>query len=496
MPQLLLNCQGLLGLRTPTEPVNPLPNSHFGTNDPVQECQIPGIRTFIRHARARKNRLDEKIASLEVALNELYSERDALDEAICNHVVALSPIRRMPTEIISLIFTHCVENGAIFVDNAAWTLSAVCSRWREIALSPVYWTEISTWVDLPIPKLETILARSAILPLDIYFCSESDGLMSELETATLQLLVQHCERWEYVRISGPTQVYSIVESVGPRFSMLRTLDYDIYYSGVTPAPYQLDIFRSAPQLEEVLVNRGYWFTPVILDLPWNQLTTYRASSEWSGLSALASAVNLVECTLDMGEDEEPAVRPATVMHFPRLLRLGVSHGRVLPYLHTPVLEELYCKDGNSTNRVSDVTFPRTLQTLVFEADTDHDFDLMGILEALPSLESLTISSALPADSVCKFLASAGKKVSRLESVSLALSSHTDSAEFQILDTLEALDWSEARLRSFRFLLPRLQTPSTGPRLRGLQARGASVKFGQNRWQFYTIAVPSRFRFER
>ncbi|KAJ7625608.1 hypothetical protein FB45DRAFT_835874 [Roridomyces roridus] len=200
MPQLLLNCQGSLGLRHATKAWNVLPNSHFGTNDPVQECQIPGVRTFIRNARSRKSRLDEKIASLEAALNELYSERDALDEAICNHVVALSPIRRMPTEILSLIFSLVLANDVKFdyrVDSAPWTLIAVCACWRSVALSPIFWTRISNWQrHFSLEKLEVILNRSASLPLQIHFHSDDVELLSAEETRTLELVLQHCERWE------------------------------------------------------------------------------------------------------------------------------------------------------------------------------------------------------------------------------------------------------------------------------------------------------------
>ncbi|KAJ7625622.1 hypothetical protein FB45DRAFT_69661 [Roridomyces roridus] len=504
MPQLLLNCQGSLGLHPPTKPVNV---SQFGTGDPVQlQYQILAIRSFLRHARARKSRLDEKIASLEATLNDLYSERDALDKEIRNHTAALSPIRRMPNEILSLVFSLVLANDAelhYLVDSAPWTLSAVCARWRSVALSPIFWTKISNWERrFSLEKLAIFLSRSGSSPLRIYFYSDNEELMSEIETTTLELLLQHCERWELLSINGSTEIYSIVESFGPRFSMLRTLEFDVYYTNERPAPYELSVFSHAPKLETVSVNVGCWPYPIILDLPWHQLSRYYASSEWNGLFSLASAVNLVECSLDLGDGLEPAVKDVVVMQFPRLLRLSVSHRGILAYLDTPVLQELYYHDSDRAKSVDDFEFfralPRTLQTLVFEAyiDTDKDFDLMDIMKALPQMRSFTLSTAFSADSVCAFLASAAKRFPLLENLSLAL---PENSELHILDILEALDWADddRRLRTFRFLLDNVPPTSLIlPRLKSLKVRGARIEFEPSQWRFYTSTVPRRFRFER
>ncbi|KAJ7879186.1 hypothetical protein B0H14DRAFT_2160977, partial [Mycena olivaceomarginata] len=58
------------------------------------------------------------------------------------HEGALSPLRRMPVEIISLIFKFAAPFPSDFmnVEEGPWVLSAVCSLWRTIALSqPSLW---------------------------------------------------------------------------------------------------------------------------------------------------------------------------------------------------------------------------------------------------------------------------------------------------------------------------------------------------------------------
>ncbi|KAJ6582059.1 hypothetical protein B0H19DRAFT_891841, partial [Mycena capillaripes] len=115
------------------------------TNDPPAEFNLSCIREFVSRGSARRAVLDSKIAPLQEELEKLLSERNSLDTDIRKHEGALSPLRRMPTEIISFIFTFALppfaySSNIMTVQEGPWILAAVCSRWRKIVLScPCFW---------------------------------------------------------------------------------------------------------------------------------------------------------------------------------------------------------------------------------------------------------------------------------------------------------------------------------------------------------------------
>ncbi|KAJ7625606.1 hypothetical protein FB45DRAFT_1029959 [Roridomyces roridus] len=349
----------------------------LATNTPVPESQRPAVRSFLFHTRARKHRLDEKIAELRTTLEELCSERDALDTEIRKHAAALSPIRRVPPEILSHIFTFAVKKTRVHFS----------SRRHGASVQSAFWTSISNKVKtFHLPKLETLQARSgAALPLDVYFSSRDEDTLTEAEAETYDLLVQHSARWGSVYLSGSEELYTRIQRVGAPLPLLRNLEFDLYLVD-QPDDSPLDAFRNAPRLQEASVNAG---------------------SEWSKLSVLFSAPNLVECALDLGSGAEPATLNAPIL-LPHLLRLSVSHRGLLRCLDTPILEELYYQDGDRNNSLTDLAFfhglPRTLKTLVISAAADTtDIDFLGIVQALPSLTRLASTSEMPTDVVCRLL---------------------------------------------------------------------------------------------
>ncbi|KAJ7625653.1 hypothetical protein FB45DRAFT_1030002 [Roridomyces roridus] len=131
-----------------TKITSALPKDLLKTNDPASEWQKPGILDFISRARAQRDSLDAKIAEFQSVLYQLSSEADALDTDIRKHEGTLSPLRRMPPEVLSTIstiftFTFSKTPSHRKDPSAPWICSAVCARWRHIALSPSSLS--STW---------------------------------------------------------------------------------------------------------------------------------------------------------------------------------------------------------------------------------------------------------------------------------------------------------------------------------------------------------------
>ncbi|KAF9256303.1 hypothetical protein L218DRAFT_881930, partial [Marasmius fiardii PR-910] len=88
-----------------------------------------------------------EINKLKVAIHLLETRRDALSVSVARYRSLLSPIYRMPTEILTHIFSFCCDENVIspgYGPPAVMTLSAVCESWREVALTtPRLWSCMS-----------------------------------------------------------------------------------------------------------------------------------------------------------------------------------------------------------------------------------------------------------------------------------------------------------------------------------------------------------------
>ncbi|KAJ6495397.1 hypothetical protein C8R45DRAFT_170084 [Mycena sanguinolenta] len=124
-------------------------------------------------------------------------------------------LRRIPTEILSEIFTFTLPPHHVNDEPAPWTISAVCSHWRQIVASqPRFWI----FIDLRYLnrkrftgkfrlQVETQLFRSSGLPLKITFTISTQTLSSE-ESSLLRLITLHARRWEILFLMGPKVLYT------------------------------------------------------------------------------------------------------------------------------------------------------------------------------------------------------------------------------------------------------------------------------------------------
>ncbi|KAJ7262678.1 hypothetical protein B0H12DRAFT_1012582, partial [Mycena haematopus] len=122
---------------TPPDASKPsrIPKDILDTNRPPTDSEILCILKTIDEKRARKTRLEDRIAAVQSLLEELMAEHDNMEAEIRAHEGTLSPLRRMPTELLSLIFVFASRSPYYWGSEAPWTASQVCRRWRTIALS-------------------------------------------------------------------------------------------------------------------------------------------------------------------------------------------------------------------------------------------------------------------------------------------------------------------------------------------------------------------------
>ena len=124
--------------------------------DPPTKETLVNARRSLEVTRASVEEISSKIDAAEVALaqlvrdsrlaiNELEVQRAALEDQVSRTLAYLSPIRRLPMELLREIFVWSFEEHAC----SAWVLAAVCPSWRRLALRiPLIWSKVSSFYAL------------------------------------------------------------------------------------------------------------------------------------------------------------------------------------------------------------------------------------------------------------------------------------------------------------------------------------------------------------
>ncbi|KAE9395843.1 hypothetical protein BT96DRAFT_776240, partial [Gymnopus androsaceus JB14] len=86
-------------------------------------------------------RLNAQIMRLQASLQSITAKRDGIQAKLDVYRVALSPLRRMPTEVLQGIFHLTIDPFPVLSSSEGpLLLGRVCSRWRSISAStPELW---------------------------------------------------------------------------------------------------------------------------------------------------------------------------------------------------------------------------------------------------------------------------------------------------------------------------------------------------------------------
>ncbi|KAJ6507432.1 hypothetical protein C8R47DRAFT_966800 [Mycena vitilis] len=315
----------------------------LGTNYCPSDREVLEISNILVEPRQRLKQLDDKIANLQKAMDELAEEREGVQAFVSAHSALISPLRRMPLDIIQEIFLACLpthRNCVMSASEAPVLLGRICSSWRAISLStPRLWAslhivrptrprldELESLQKKCVQRLETMktwLDRSGECGLSI-----SMGLDDAADRPVplspprlfLQALIPFASRWRKIAISTSrpellAAFSGLTESDVPILSEVAVYEHpDLVDQGVTDLPFELPesdtwgslgIFR-AVGLTKFSLSAGR-FTPGELPLAWNQLTSLglediscTSGSAWSSdrvLRILAQCPQLRTCHL-------------------------------------------------------------------------------------------------------------------------------------------------------------------------------------------------------
>ncbi|KAK7024918.1 hypothetical protein R3P38DRAFT_2951765 [Favolaschia claudopus] len=547
---------------TPMVP-SAISRSILDTNDPPAEHNLPALREFVTRASARRTSLDAKILVLEAELDDLVKQGDTqasgvevgnqaavfpplhavgvetsplkteldallnesrtLDIQISKHLGALSPLRCIPTELLSLIFEFAVQPGehpgspwgTILTNMVPWDLSDVCARWRRIALSqPNLWTFIGLTSYTRPPSSATLrivkaqLTRSQRMPLRIIFSPLRDGYLTVAERKVFQLLSRHCDRWQDVDLSGPPSMYHDLEDQGSQFPLLRKLEIKVGVENEDCPDDEIgDLFAHCPKLEEVSMNVTECGYEIAACLDATNLRRYFAyNSLQNHVNILSSANNLVDCVMML---HGGIYTPVTKIQLPSLCRLAIDDAEALDFLDAPALQELYCS-SHIPELHAHLQNLHGLQKLYVGkpqySDVIIDFSsFLNTAQAIPCLCAyipLACSSTLFEflESSTTFQASHhGAPSTALRSLVLFLGPFDYDGlpidEDQLLCAIEA-QWHHRRLHTFHMCAAKfVPTSAILGRIDALRGEGMDVQLETDSEHLYAKVMPSDFAIQ-
>ncbi|KAJ7935358.1 hypothetical protein B0H13DRAFT_525075 [Mycena leptocephala] len=253
------------------------------SNEHPTNFQTSHCDGVISSAPLELERYDAEISRLRAVLEKLESERAVIEDysRLCRY--ALSPIRRLPSEILTEIFTYFLSDtpegrgpgiSALKDEDAVeeelgcvanvnlLRISQVCPRWHQLIMGmPSLWSVITLNLCLwrgenrtrMMKVLESSLERGAHFPLDLgmqvggLYDGSDDGLVP------LHLVAQHSRRWRKVALgmdfTSPSKALSMVKDNLPLLESLRIeVGRDTSLSAVLELT---SFFAVAPRLTEL-----------------------------------------------------------------------------------------------------------------------------------------------------------------------------------------------------------------------------------------------------
>ncbi|KAJ7441326.1 hypothetical protein B0H11DRAFT_2096527 [Mycena galericulata] len=381
------------------------------------------------------------------------------------------PMSRVPPEIISEIFLHCLPFGVDtpLPSEAPLLLCQISSQWRDIALStPGLWSEIS----LLDPRsqgicllLNTWLSRARRCPLSISIRWRKPGLRGVLSAAVWSAMEPFSHQLQSLTLAGCFREFTHFPFIQHRLPSLKSLTMiNLGLGGSDGSDRLLDditVFNEAPLLDTVsLDGDGCMGIP----LPWVYLKGISLSDLPIDmcLQCMQRAFNITRCTLfrprHLNATHQLEAIPALEHLHVLSLMEGWQDGILLAALTLPALRMLgvSVRADDSPNFMSFLTRSNAqLRFLRLTTDLDEGFILQCFNHpSATSLEELELyfEIGFPTPSILRVLRDDPLLLPKLQRLLIVESpSHsppTDSYETVLLDFLASRRASNHHFTSF------------------------------------------------
>ncbi|KAJ7648178.1 hypothetical protein DFH06DRAFT_1476267 [Mycena polygramma] len=340
--------------------------------------------------------LDAEIERLQERMRELQDERALLSHYRDRNHGVLSPVRRIPPEVLGEIFSW--TGRKMRMKDSPWLFTHVSQYWRTVAVSDsTLWSLVATKYQpetnpsYPLAMVGTQLARAKKLKIQFFGCQTSNA---GPQTEMFRYLSKHASRWEELSLVLTSDLYPILNNLRGRVPSLCRVSIKWDREESQAGADSISFLESAPALRNSLPVGRY-----CLDAPWE---IHEA--------ILKLTFNLVEARIAVKFDANPFPESGGTIELSSLRRLYVSTPQVFHRIRIPGLEELAVFFGGHR-----ATVAGDLSSLVARSACNlrclclsgccHTPTNISILQSVPSILELRIiiTKASVADEVNQFI---------------------------------------------------------------------------------------------
>ncbi|KAJ7037460.1 hypothetical protein C8F04DRAFT_1257025 [Mycena alexandri] len=385
--------------------------SKLDTNYCPLDEEVLEIQRLLVEPLSRLKGIDDKIAELQKTIGKLTQERDSVSTYVEAHKALISPLRRLPLDIIQEIFIACLpthRNCVMSAVEGPVLLGRICSLWRTVSLStPRLWARLhiaepGRAQQAPIYQekyaqrlaiTKAWLERSGRCPLSISFDGSKihpPGL-SEPVNRFLGIVLSYASRWQHISVTASSSaldtVFTLTEHGVP---MLKTLE--MRENSRSPRSTQnvsfgllrgLEIYSFALDASET--------SPLALPLRWQNLTSlrliHRTRRNITGsislltsdvaLRILSKCTCLRTCQFRLVDGYDSPALEESILELPCLSSLDIT--LIGPVIFSP---------GRLFSRPSNLSFPflavsPKLEQLELELQLFNKESLLHFLSVLP-----------------------------------------------------------------------------------------------------------------
>ncbi|KAJ3725210.1 hypothetical protein C8R42DRAFT_660860 [Lentinula raphanica] len=234
--------------------------------------ELTEIQTEIEDSEAELYRLQSHIAFLQSHRRHLDEYRDCLYSLI-------SPIRKLPNELLLCIFEHAcgmnhLTSGHI-QSMPALAISGVCSHWRVLArTSPQLWSRIRVYLTMMHPDhivtdlLQYYVDLSQQSPLSFEVLGEKLETLDSCQSTVCTTVGACSDRWKELTVSQPTFFKALTAHNPTHFPVLEELSISSFAFRLSGS---LDRFQDAPKLHSLSISLFPLSKLPKSLFPWNQL---------------------------------------------------------------------------------------------------------------------------------------------------------------------------------------------------------------------------------
>ncbi|KAK6996923.1 hypothetical protein R3P38DRAFT_3068506 [Favolaschia claudopus] len=404
---------------------------HLGTNYCPLDDEVLEIRSLIAEPTRQLLVLDEEISQLQKSIEKLTDKRKTLSGYIEEHKALISPIRRIPQDVLSEIFFACLpthRNCVMTTSEAPLLLGRVCSSWRTLSLStPRLWATLhitqpggsgasNESITQRFEAMKMWLGRSGQCPLSIsvytsyMHCSPEAPMSTQAQPLPVDLFLKelsfHAKRWQHVSFSTTSAAFKAL-------AYLSAADVPILESITArlPPPFPPhDVVEwthfgmfAGPRVSKFLTSASCFSTSI--PLCWHLLTSLDVvGSLWeSCVDSEAALEVLIRCpqlqrfklTVKGTTDPVPLEYPPVELPHLHFLELDVGpHSHLLSHLRAPELRRFVLR-GPAESLPSFLSLCPHLERLDVGSCLTKSSLLESIRVLSPALRSLAFRGHAP-----------------------------------------------------------------------------------------------------